>query len=87
MLWLADDATLDLGLGSTDDLRRIDYMPSPTEIADACAVIRDRWTHSEKRRRFVGEYVPDGMEPAWRPPVIDTSCFRHAGRGPGDATD
>ncbi len=87
MLWLADDATLELGLEPSDDLRRIDYMPSPVEIADACAVIRGQWTHSEKRRRFVGEYVPDDLEPMWRPPVIDTTCFRYAGRAGGDSTD
>lgn len=60
----------------TDDLRRIDYLPSPDEIADACASIRSSWTLSEKRRRFVGEQMPDEPESAWRPPVIDTSHFR-----------
>ncbi len=87
MLWLAEDATLELHLEPTDDLRRIDYMPTPDEIADACAVIRNRWTHSEKRRRFVGEFVPDDVEPIWRPPVIDTTYLRHTGRGAGDIGD
>ncbi|TWT96628.1 hypothetical protein Pla108_23970 [Botrimarina colliarenosi] len=60
----------------TDDVRRIDYLPSPDEIADACASIRNQWTLSEKRRRYVGELMPDEPDSAWRPPVIDTSHFR-----------
>lgn len=60
----------------TDDLRRIDYLPSPTEIADACASIRSAWSLSEKRRRFVGDQMPDEPDYAWSPPVIDTSHFR-----------
>lgn len=80
-----DDALLDVSFrDSSDDLRRIDYMPTPLEIAEACAAIRAQWTRTEKRRRFVGDDVPDDSEPAWRPPVIDTSCFRHVGRT-GDA--
>jgi len=63
----------------TDDLRRIDYLPSPDEIADACASIRSSWTLSEKRRRFVGELMPDEPDSVWRPPVIDTSHFRVSG--------
>lgn len=59
-----------------DDLRRIDYVPTPSEIADACASIRSNWSLSEKRRRYVGEHMPDEPEIAWRPPVIDTSHFR-----------
>ncbi|MEN0111716.1 MAG: hypothetical protein AAF805_13440 [Planctomycetota bacterium] len=60
----------------TDDVRRIDYLPTPAEIADACASIRNGWTISEKRRRFVGDLMPDEPDTAWRPPVIDTSHFR-----------
>ena len=60
----------------TDDLRRIDYLPSPAEIADACASIRSAWTLSEKRRRFVGDLMPDEPDSVWSPPVIDTSHFR-----------
>ena len=60
----------------TDDLRRIDYLPSPDEIAEACASIRSEWTLSEKRRRFVGELMPDEPDSVWRPPVIDTTHFR-----------
>lgn len=59
-----------------DDIRRIDYLPTPLEIAEACASIRSGWTLSEKRRRFVGEWMPDEVELGWRPPVIDTSHFR-----------
>lgn len=62
----------------TDDLRRIDYLPSPNEIAEACASIRSAWTLSEKRRRYVGDLMPDEPESVWRPPVIDTSHFRVA---------
>ena len=60
----------------SDDLRRIDYLPSPDEIADACASIRQAWTLSEKRRRFVGDFMPDEPDSGWRPPVIDTTHFR-----------
>ena len=67
------DATL-----AGDDLRRIDYIPTPREIAKACASIRSRWTLSEKRRRYVGEVMPDEPETGWSPPVIDTSHFRVA---------
>ncbi|MGL4512520.1 MAG: hypothetical protein ACRCT8_05465 [Lacipirellulaceae bacterium] len=62
----------------SDDLRRIDYLPTPTEIANACASIRSSWTLSEKRRRFVGELIGEGPDPLWRPPVIDTTHFRLA---------
>lgn len=68
-----------------DDLRRIDFLPSPDEIANACATIRSSWTLSEKRRRYVGESMPDEPESIWRPPVIDTSHFRLAATG-GDAS-
>ena len=65
-----------------DDLRRIDYVPTPREIAQACADIRSRWSIGEKRRRYVGEHMPDEPEIAWRPPVIDTTHFRlSASRG------
>ncbi|MEO1496937.1 MAG: hypothetical protein AAFV43_07275 [Planctomycetota bacterium] len=64
-----------------DDLRRIDYLPTPRDIADACRSIRDSWTLSEKRRRFVGELIGDEEdEVLWRPPVVDTSHFRIASR-------
>lgn len=56
--------------------RRIDYLPTIAEISTACARIRSEWTTSEKRRRFVGELVPDDLVQDWRPPVIDTSHFR-----------
>ena len=59
-----------------DDLRRIDYLPSPEEITNACASIRASWSLSEKRRRFVGELMPEEPLASWRPPVIDTSHFR-----------
>lgn len=67
----------------SDDTRRIDYLPSPDEIANACAAIRSAWTRSEKRRRFVGEQAPDDADSAWEPPVIDTSYFRVLARATG----
>lgn len=71
----------------TDDLRRIDYLPSPDDIADACASIKSSWTLSEKRRRYVGELMPDEPESVWRPPVIDTSQFQmNALRGVDNAS-
>lgn len=68
-----------------DDVRRIDYLPTPVEIAQACASIRATWTLSEKRRRFVGETMPDEPEKMWSPPVIDTSHFRLASSRGNDA--
>lgn len=63
------------------EVRRIDYLPSPDDIADACASIRSAWTLSEKRRRYVGEQMPDEPDAVWSPPVIDTSHFRMATSG------
>lgn len=59
-----------------EDLRRIDYLPTPEEIANACASIRSSWTLSEKRRRYVGDMMPDEPESVWCPPMIDTTHFR-----------
>lgn len=64
--------------GPPDDQRRIDYLPTPDEIRDACLSIRQGWTRSEKRRRFVGDDLPDDEERAWQPPLVDTSYFRAA---------
>ncbi|WP_146573295.1 hypothetical protein [Botrimarina hoheduenensis] len=61
-----------------EDLRRIDYLPSPSEIAAACQTIRAGWSLCEKRRRFVGELLSDEVETAWQPPVVDTTHFRMA---------
>ena len=65
--------------------RQIEYLPTPLEIARSCASIRATWTPSEKRRRFVGRPMSEEFAPAWQPPVIDTSAFRHStGRAMGD---
>lgn len=64
--------------GPSDDLRRIDFLPTPAEIHNACETIRSNWSLNEKRRRFVGDYVPDEIEQGWQPPTIDTSVFRMA---------
>lgn len=69
-----------------DDLRRIDYLPSPDDIASACESIRSAWSRNEQRRRFVGELVPDEQETAWSPPVIDTSQFRLSSAGGVDSS-
>lgn len=58
------------------DSTRIDYLPTPFEIDAACARIRDRWSHNERRRRFVGPHLPDELPTPWQPPVVDTSAFR-----------
>ncbi len=69
-----------------DDIRRIDYIPTPAEIAGVCAEIRAGWTKSEKRRRFVGELPPEAFDDSvWAPPVIDTSHFRLASAGSGES--
>jgi hypothetical protein len=57
---------------------RIDYVPTPGEIAAACAAIRDSWTLNERRRRYVGDELPDEPFPRWQPPTVDTSVFRLA---------
>lgn len=62
----------------TLDSTRIDYLPRPHEIRAACAIIRQTWTTSERRRRYVGPDVPDEISLPWHPPTIDTSCFRLA---------
>jgi hypothetical protein len=49
-----------------------DYLPTPFQIASACAEIRDRWTPAERRRRAVGLHL-DERQNAWLPPMIDTS--------------
>jgi len=49
-----------------DDCRRVDYLPTPREIADACAAIRAGWTNSEKRRRFVGGLASGEPASPWR---------------------
>ena len=58
--------------------RRLDYLPSPPEIAQACATIRATWTPLERRRRFVGFRGEAGFRTVWRPPVIDTSLLRYS---------
>ncbi len=62
----------------TLDSTRIDYLPSPNEIDEACALIRETWTQNERRRRFVGPDLPDELPIPWQPPTIDTSSFRLA---------
>ncbi|MBX3427626.1 MAG: hypothetical protein KF688_18245 [Pirellulales bacterium] len=61
---------------------RPEYLPTPREIARLCAVIRDSWSPSERRRRTVDRDLLIAHEPAWMPPTIDTaSCLarvRHA---------
>lgn len=62
-----------------DDLRRIDYIPTPAEIAGTCAEIRATWSKCEKRRRYVGQLPAEALDDAmWAPPVIDMSHFRAA---------
>lgn len=59
----------------TLELSRIEYCPTPAEIARASALIRSGWTARERRRRRVGapdDCGEDYPQP-WYPPVIDTS--------------
>ncbi len=62
----------------TLDSTRIDYLPTPSEISLACEQIRETWTLSERRRRFVGPDLPDEFPSRWQPPTVDTSGFRLA---------
>jgi hypothetical protein len=66
------------------EYRRVEYVPTVTEITAACARIRSGWTRHEKRRRFVGQLVPDELDQDWQPPVIDTSFFRLGANGLGE---
>ncbi len=72
---IAAETTRNHDLFDGEDMSRVGYLPTPEDIAMACATIRSEWTLSEKRRRFVGELMPDEPESVWRPPVIDTSLF------------
>lgn len=76
------DALEDYAIEHED--RRIDYLPTSSEISQACARIRSEWTLSEKRRRFVGDLAPEDIAQDWCPPVIDTSHFRLALSGAKD---
>ncbi|QDU59158.1 hypothetical protein [Aeoliella mucimassa] len=62
----------------TLDSTRIDYLPSPHDIHAACEQIRENWTLSERRRRFVGPQLPEELPQPWQPPMVDTSGFRLA---------
>jgi hypothetical protein len=62
----------------TNERYQIQYLPSPGEIATACATIRARWTPRERQRRCVGRMLLEEFANAWRPPVIDTSALRSA---------
>ncbi len=66
---------------------RIDYCPSPAEIAQVSALIRQGWSPRERRRRRVGWYGNDGgddIPQPWYPPVIDTSALVMMGGVKGD---
>ena len=52
---------------------RVDYLPTPRQIAAQCAQIRRRWSVAERRRRTVG-YMRLQAESMWRPPQI---CMAH----------
>lgn len=65
------------------DSTRIDYLPSPHEIDQACAHIRGQWSTNERRRRFVGPHLPEELPMPWQPPVVDTSAFRMMTMGIG----
>ena len=51
---------------------RPDYLPSPSQIAKQCRMIRKRWTAAERRRRLVG-YGREIVDSVWTPPHIDTA--------------
>lgn len=51
---------------------RPDYLPTPLQIAFACAEIRRQWTPAELRRRTAG-YALEVQQTMWFPPTIDTA--------------
>ena len=51
---------------------RPDYLPTPQQIASACARIRQSWSPDERRRRLVGFRRHSAVIP-WQPPRIDTA--------------
>lgn len=48
------------------------YLPTPSQITEACLTIRESWSPAEKRRRLVG-YSQELVDHRWLPPRIDTS--------------
>lgn len=79
-----DEHLMSIEEPSTIRRARPSYLPTPTQIAEACALIRSHWTASETIRRTVGgETMPD-QEP-WEPPRIDTSsCMARVRRSISD---
>jgi hypothetical protein len=51
---------------------RVDYLPTPRQIAAQCAKIRSGWTPAERRRRTVG-HLRMQTESTWLPPQIRLS--------------
>jgi transposase len=49
---------------SLDDLKEPDLGPSPEEIAERAAEVRDRWSPRERASRIAGCFRPR----RWRPP-------------------
>jgi hypothetical protein len=65
---------------------RIDYLPTPRQIAAQCAKIRRGWTVAERRRRTVG-YPQLQAESMWRPPQIRLSnCIARVRRVVAEAS-
>ena len=48
------------------------YLPTPSQIAEACASIRAGWSISERQRRVVDPKLRS-ERPCWLPPRVDTS--------------
>jgi hypothetical protein len=62
------------------------YLPTPREIAAACAAIRQRWTPTEFRRRSAANVLK--MTPHdWTPPQVSLShCLAGVRTFVADAT-
>lgn len=51
---------------------RPEYLPTQSQIARQCRLIRSRWSPAERQRRLVG-FGMETVHCVWEPPQIDTS--------------
>ncbi len=49
-----------------------EFMPTPAEIAAACAAIQSTWGPAERRQRYQGL-----RRQAWSPPLVSTPAGVH----------
>ena len=63
---------------------RPEYLPTPTEIAEACATIQTTWSPYERERRILDPKLRN-TPPEWHPPQIHLAhCTARVRRAVGD---